>query len=117
MSITVTKAYASQYPDPISFDADDVVLVERDDPKFPGWFWCRAPSGKEGWVHRSFLAACSGTTTSIRAYSAKELTVVEGERGALLQLLDGWAYVRMDNGEEGWIPLTHVQTDLPPDRS
>jgi len=31
MSIEVTKAYTSQYPDPICFDAGTVVQVERDD--------------------------------------------------------------------------------------
>lgn len=113
MSITVAKAYTSQYPDPISFDASAVVLVVREDPEFAGWFWCREPSGKEGWVHRSFLSACSGTTTSSHAYSARELTVVEGECGTILQSLDGWAFVRMDSGDEGWIPLTHLNASGP----
>ncbi len=109
MSIEIAKAYTSQYPDPIGFDAGAVVQVERDDPEYPGWFWCRAPSGRKGWVHRSFLAACAGTTTSVQDYSAKELTVVGGERGTLLHSLDGWAYIRLDNGDEGWIPQSHVQ--------
>jgi len=109
MTIEVIKAYTSQYLDPISFDAGAVVQVERDDPDYPGWFWCRTPSGKTGWVHRTFLAACAGPTTSIRAYSAKELTVLGGERGTLIHSLDGWTYIRLDTGAEGWLPQTHVQ--------
>jgi len=106
--IAVTRAYAAQYSDPICFDAGETVRVERGDPEYPGWFWCRAASGREGWVHTSFLAATAGATTSVRAYSARELTVAEGERGTLLELLDGWACIRLDAGDEGWIPETHV---------
>ena len=104
----VTKAYTAQYPDPIRFGAGETVQVERGDPEYPGWFWCRAASGKEGWVHRSFLAGCDGKTTSVRAYSARELTVAGGEQGALLQRLEGWVCVRLDTGEEGWMPESHV---------
>ena len=109
MLVEVTKPYAAQYPDPISFEAGATVHVERDDPEYPGWFWCRGSSGKAGWVHRSFLEACSGTTTGLRAYSAKELTVAGGERGRAIQQLDGWVYVRLDRGAEGWLPQDNIQ--------
>ena len=109
MFVVVTKAYTSKYPDPICFDAGAAVQVERGDPEYPGWFWCRAPSGKTGWVHRTFLGACAGTTASVQAYSARELTVAVGERGTLLRSLDGWAYIRLDTGPEGWMPKSHVR--------
>ena len=105
----VIKAYTAQYRDPISFEAGAVVEVKREDPEYPGWFWCRASSAKEGWVHRSFLADHVGKTTSLAAYSAKELTVVGGERGTPIYLLDGWVYMRLGSGEEGWLPESHVQ--------
>ena len=107
MRIAVTKAYTAQYSNPISFGAGEPVQVERGDPEYPGWFWCRA-SGREGWVHRSFLAACHGRTTGVRAYSARELTVAEGDRAELLDRLDGWMFIRLDTEAEGWIPETHV---------
>ena len=68
MSVEVTKAYTSQYPDPICFDVGAVVQVQRDDPEYPGWFWCRGPSGKAGWVHRSPAAEpeIDGITADIR---------------------------------------------------
>jgi SH3-like domain-containing protein len=103
----VARTYKSQYPDPICFDAGVPVQVERGDGEFPGWFWCRTQTGKEGWVHHSFLAGRDGTTTSVLAYSAKELTVMGGERATLINLLDGWAYIRLDDGREGWIPESH----------
>lgn len=109
MLVAVTKAYTAQYPDPICFDAGEAVQVERGDPEYPGWYWCRAASGREGWVHRSYLAACAGMTTSARAYSARELTVAGGERGTLLDSLDGWAFIRLDTGDEGWLPESHIR--------
>ena len=111
MQVTVSRAYMSQYPDPICFEANVPVQVERADSEYPGWFWCRAPSGREGWVHRSFLAAGAGTTTSVRAYSARELNVTGGERGTLVEQLAGWVFIRLDTGEEGWVPETHVQIE------
>ena len=105
----VIKPYTAQYPDPISFDDGAIVQVEHDDPEYPGWFWCRVASGKAGWVHRSFLDACRGTTTGLRAYSAKELTVAGGERGTAIRQLDGWVYIRLDTGTEGWLPLDNMR--------
>ena len=108
MPVEVTKAYTAQYPDPIELKAGDVVRVAHSDSEYPDWFWSCGPSGKEGWVHRSFLAASIGMTTALDAYSAKELTVLGGERGKLIRMLDGWVYLRLDNGDEGWIPQSHV---------
>ena len=114
MPIEVIKAYVSSYPDPIGFDAGATVNVVREDSEYPGWFWCRVPSGKEGWVHRSFLAGTVGATTSVEAYSARELTVTGGERGSVVRSLDGWAFVRLDSGEEGWLPSSHIRTTSVP---
>src|SRR5215831_16256742 len=105
----VIKAYTAQYPNPISFQSGAVVEIKREDPEYPGWFWCRASAGREGWVHRSFLAKTVGKTTSLAAYSARELTVLGGERGTSLQSLDGWIYMRLDSGDEGWLPESCVQ--------
>ncbi|WP_367875171.1 GNAT family N-acetyltransferase [Luteolibacter sp. Populi] len=109
MHVEVTKPYTSQYRDPICFDAGDAVQVERGDPEFPGWFWCRTAAGREGWVHRSFLAADTGGTVAVAAYSAKELTASEGEQGEAIHTLGGWACIRLANGEEGWIPESHLR--------
>jgi SH3-like domain-containing protein len=109
MLIEVVEAYASKYSDPISFDAGVAVSIEREDAEYPGWFWCRVASGKEGWVHRSYLSALIGTTTSTAAYSARELTVRGGERGKVIRSLDGWELVRLDSGEEGWVPSSHIR--------
>ena len=102
--VVVRQAYAAQYADPIALRQGDIVQVQRIDPEFVEWLWCRGPDGKEGWVHRSFLSECSGHATAISDYSARELTTSEGERGRLLQVLDHWALVELEGSRVGWVP-------------
>jgi SH3-like domain-containing protein len=109
----VTKPYAAQYDDPIEFEAGALLNVEREDAEHPGWLWCRAPSGKEGWVHCSFVNRAGENATGIAAYSAKELSVVGGESVHIIRWLDGWAYIRLENGVQGWIPQSHVRRSAP----
>ena len=102
--VMVSEAYAAQYADPIALRQGDIVQVQRADAEFVEWLWCRGPDGKEGWVHRSFLSESSGHATAISDYSAKELTASEGERGRLLQVIDGWALVELEGSRVGWVP-------------
>ncbi|MDP9140604.1 MAG: SH3 domain-containing protein [Pseudomonadota bacterium] len=104
----VKQQYMAAYADPIRFDAGEVVEVQRADAEYPGWYWCRTQSGKEGWVHRAFLHATTGLTHAVRAYSALELSAHPGQRGESIEHLDGWLYVRLDDGRTGWLPVSHV---------
>jgi len=107
--VEVVATYKAQYQDPIAFETDEDVIVEREDSEFPQWFWCRVKSGKQGWVHRSFLSVDTGVAKGLRAYSANELNVSPGARGTLIHSLDGWAYIHLDRGEKGWLPETHLR--------
>jgi SH3-like domain-containing protein len=102
--VIVREAYAAQYGDPIAFRRGDTVQVQRADAEFSEWLWCRGPDGKEGWVHRSFLSQSSVRAVAIADYSAKELTVAVGERGRVIRVLDGWAFVELGGGRVGWVP-------------
>lgn len=105
VQIRIAQPHTSSYPDPIEFPVGGAVQVEREDAEFPGWYWCRVESGKEGWVHRSYLAETTpGETVAVRDYSARELTVAGGETGDLVESLDGWILVRLESGEVGWVP-------------
>ena len=108
MFVNIKKDYTAQYADAIEFAAGVKIRVERGDSEFPGWYWCRIESGKEGWVHQSFLAATAGDTVSTRDYCGREITVVEGECAVVVSILDGWAWVKLDDGRAGWIPLSHA---------
>ncbi len=106
----VREGYAAQYDDPIALRRDDAVEVQRADAEFTEWFWCRGPDGKEGWVHGSFLSRSSGRAVAISDYSAKELTVAVGERGRMIRVLDGWAFVEIGAGRVGWVPVQVLDT-------
>jgi len=103
-TVVVREAYAAQYQDPIAFRCGDEVQVGRPDTRFTEWFWCRGPDGKEGWVHRSFLALSGGRAVATSGYSARELTVSVGDRGQVVRILDGWAYLQLENNRAGWVP-------------
>ncbi len=104
----VASAYTAAYPDPIAFEAGEPVEVQKHDDEFPGWYWCRSGAGREGWVHRSCLEREMGMTQGLRNYSARELTVDTGAKGAVLERLDGWLYVELQDGSRGWLPESQV---------
>ncbi|HWB01702.1 MAG TPA: SH3 domain-containing protein [Verrucomicrobiales bacterium] len=108
MIVHIKKDYTAQYPDAIQFEAGVPVLVVRGDADFPAWFWCRLTTGKEGWVHCSFLGGTEGGTVSTDRYSGKEITVFTGEKAILERPLDGWGWVKMEDGRAGWIPMDHM---------
>src|SRR5215475_4576489 len=92
------EAYSGQYSDPIRFRAGEPVQVEEADPEFPEWYWCRAQDGREGWVHASLLSRHAGEALGLEDYSARELTVAAGERGRVIRVLGGWAFLELDDG-------------------
>lgn len=106
--VRAARPYQTVYHEPIEFCAGERVQVGREDPEYPGWHWCRVASGREGWVHRSFLGATQGETQAITAYSARELDVSAGDCGEVLESLAGWIYLRLDDGRVGWLPQSHV---------
>jgi SH3-like domain-containing protein len=108
--VVVREAYAAQYADPIVLRQGDIVQVQQADAEFVEWLWCRGPDGKEGWVHRSFLSESSGHATAISDYSAREVTVSAGERGRIIQALNGWALVELEGNRVGWVPEGVLQT-------
>jgi SH3-like domain-containing protein len=108
--VIIREAYAAQYADPIAFRQGDTVRVQRADAEFVEWLWCCGPDGKEGWVHRSFLSECSGHAKAISDYSAEELTVSVGERGRIIQALNGWAFVELEGSRVGWVPERVLHT-------
>jgi SH3-like domain-containing protein len=91
--VVIIETYKAQYGDPIYLCAGDAVEVQRADPDFVEWFWCRGPDGKEGWVHLSYLSQTTGRATAVGDYSAQELTIAAGEQSILFRTLDGWAYL------------------------
>jgi hypothetical protein len=112
----VVRDYEAQYADPIAVPRDAEVLVERDDPEFPGWWWCSAPDGRAGWVPVELLAApcVPGVPARLLAdYSACELTVCAGTVLDVLEERSRWTRARTAEGLVGWLPTSHVRLVAP----
>jgi SH3-like domain-containing protein len=107
--VVIIETYRAQYGDPIAVRAGETVDVQRADPEFPEWFWCRGPDGKEGWVHFSYLSQTTGRATAVCDYSAQELTVAAGDEARLIRALGGWAYLALDDGRLGWVRDNIIQ--------
>ena len=102
--------YQVNYPNPIQMQAGERVHVGRADADFPGWLWCRATDGREGWVPVELLSAESPLATALVDYSARELAVQVGDAVEIEEVRHGWARVRNNQGEVGWIPEAHIET-------
>src|SRR5689334_8125273 len=106
-----TTDYVAQYADPITVTLGTEVRVERDDPEFPGWWWCVAPDGRAGWVPAELLApppAPGGASCLMADYTARELTIRRGTSLMVLEERAGWLFVQAPDGTAGWVPRSHV---------
>jgi SH3-like domain-containing protein len=102
---TVIEDYSPKYTNPISARAGDSVIAERQDDEYPGWWWCRARDGKEGWVPESFLELRDRFGTLLQDYDAHELSVRAGDQLTLHEEVAGWARATDAGGRTGWVPI------------
>jgi len=98
-----------EYPDPIRVAAGERVNVGREDAEFPGWKWCKASDGREGWVPVELLSNEGAETTVLQNYSAHELAVSPGEEVIVEESRHEWLLVRNALGECGWIPAANTE--------
>jgi len=108
-SLRITVAYKAQYTNPITVNKGEKVSIGREDDEYPGWRWCGACDGGEGWVPVELLSHESGEAMILQDYSSRELTVLPDERVVLEDARHGWLLVRTANGERGWIPAQHAE--------
>lgn len=101
--------YSVEYPDPINVKAGERVDVGREDDDFPGWKWCKASNGREGWVPVELLLDEAGGAIVSHNYSARELDVRPGEEVVVEDARHERLLVRNANGERGWIPASHIR--------
>jgi hypothetical protein len=109
-TLRINREYRPQYADSIQIAAGERVSVGREDPEFPGWKWCRASDGREGWVPVELLSNAGAGPVVLEDYSARELAVEPGEEVVLEDARHGWLRVRNSRGERGWIPASHANS-------
>jgi SH3-like domain-containing protein len=102
--------YKVQYPNPIQVRAGESVQVEREDDDYPGWFWCRAADGREGWMPCELLSRQGAVARALQDYSAKELAVQPGDEVEVEEVRHAWVLVRNAKDERGWIPKSHLES-------
>ena len=98
-----------EYPDPLRVAAGERVNVGHEDAEFPGWKWCKASDGREGWVPVELLSNEGAETTVLQDYSARELAVRPGEEVIVEESRHEWLLVRNALGECGWIPASSIE--------
>jgi hypothetical protein len=101
---TVVKNYTAQYSDPVRGRAGEILVVQHQDDEYPGWWWCRAPDGRQGWVHEDFLQINGSQATLVRDYSARELSAQATEAIHVYEEIAGWAWATNSYGQTGWLP-------------
>ena len=104
----VSRAYRSAYPEPIAGKAGDALELGGRDDQWPAFVWAKAASGREGWVPDAYLEITGSSGRLTRDYVARELTLEDGAVVEVLEETGGWAWCRSDDGELGWLPLTHL---------
>lgn len=107
MITRVVQPHTSHYPNPIYFQAGEKVGVGHEDDEYPGWLWVILPSGNAGWAPKAYIkvGADAAKGITVAAYCARELNVSVGEVVQKQQSLNGWALVKNEQGDVGWVPL------------
>jgi hypothetical protein len=105
----VIEAYRTAYPDPLTVSAGATLTFGRRDSRWPGWIWCTSWDGKGGWVPEQFLRIEGKDCTTLRDYSARELSVHVGDLLTLRELEIGWYWASDPSGKSGWVPAKNVE--------
>lgn len=105
------SAHKSNYPNPIHFQAGDLVEVGIKDDEFPGWIWVTTLDGNQGWAPIQYLQIdVSGKrAVAIQSYSAQELETSIDEVVKLHWELNGWGWVENEDDFFGWVPMKNIQ--------
>jgi uncharacterized protein YgiM (DUF1202 family) len=104
----VHREYRVQYGTPVQVAAGEKVSVGRADDEYPGWKWCKASNGREGWIPAELLSQEGGEAIVLQEYSSQELAVEPGEEVEVEDERRGWLLVRNARGQRGWIPASSV---------
>ena len=90
-------ASSSTTRDPIEIAPGEKVSVGHEDDEFPGWKWCKARDGCEGWVPVELLSNEGTEAIVLYDYSARELA----ERklwSKMLATIGYWFVMGLENG-------------------
>jgi hypothetical protein len=100
---SVINSHTPSTREVLELRAGDTVTVGARDEQWPQWLWCTNERGA-GWVPDTFLDIHDNLATAKRAYTTRELKVSADDNVEVLERHGGRAYVRLPDGDLGWIP-------------
>lgn len=106
LEIVVVREHRSNYPNPVSFEAGDRLLVGEKDTEYLGWVKITDRKGRVGWAPLEYieLSENGASGAAVRFYSAKELDVDPGERLTVKYEHCQWCWVEHKIKGGGWVP-------------
>jgi SH3-like domain-containing protein len=101
----VLKPYAPE-GQRVQLNTGDPVRVGDESTAYPGWIRITAPDGRQTWAPEGYVRGASGRPGRMLVdYDSTEVGVKERDEVTVLLENKGWAWVRTDDGREGWLPL------------
>lgn len=109
MKVTVVQGWTTHYPDPLLVSKGVQVRLDKSRAsEWPGWCWCGTDNDRWGWIPDAFLERDGENARLIADYSARELTVTEGQLLTVIRAVAGWFWCRTETAETGWVPQRNV---------
>lgn len=104
----VIEAWTAAYDDPIKLVSGETARLTGKTDIWDGhrWLWARNAAGKEGWVPDTLIAEDNRSRAN---YSAKEITLAEGDIVEGLEATHGWIRCRTASGDVGWAPARNLE--------
>lgn len=72
------------------------------------WLWAVADDGRKGWVPDDLVSETDEGPVASQDFSANELTCSAGEAVGFIRETHGRAWIRKEDGREGWFPLGNL---------
>lgn len=110
----VASPHESEFPSPITFRKGDPLVVGEEYEGSEGWdnwFFCSTPGQEPGWVPGQVIERRGDSSgRALDDYTARELSVLEGELLIGTRILNGWVWCEKSGStESGWVPLENLK--------
>lgn len=111
MKVFVIKEHVSNYPNPITFEPGDMLILGEMDTEYTGWIRVETQDGNKGWAPDQYIDFQPGDPTGLAnsSYNAFELDTSLNERLTVIKELNGWYLVTNEADKVGWVPVQSVE--------
>jgi hypothetical protein len=109
--LRATAAHVIPERSPIRLVPGQRVRAGRHDTQWPAFVFVTTDDGA-GWVPERLLDISSDPAVVIVGYDTTELATTAGEELTLIKQDNpsGWAWVRNAAGQQGWVPLSTIES-------